>query len=836
MNRSASPFVVIDGPEGFRHGSSLVRYNTRARSLMLAQRQQLRLPEQSMAEGLLSWANSRPAVIDTRGQLGQLDTSGRSFVYRSDPEAAEGEPVRATQFTAAAADAAALLRQPVVSPEGCEFVDIALGGGSLAALPFSNGVDEHGLTVVSLQRRWQVQCGLSARPLRADVDSENRIWVLMSGGIGWCSGSPLPHPYTPDPTRFEPEALNPSPLRQRGFAELADLQPLSFCVADGLVCVLGYREQAEAPGYRLVLAVRRATPRAGVGFEYYPIEPLDLPFAVDVAAAGSGRWALLVPHHPGESKCDTPVVELEPSLRVAQLLTERYPTIRQTGARFVGHTSAVGGPWYLSAGRSRRLVALPQARYATAARVVLLEALDAQAPQTHWNRLYLEACIPEGTELKVAVRAFEDPSERGNTAWLTQPMPLFIPLESELPFRGGYWRSRPSRQGLFEVLLQRPAGAVREVRGRYLQLRLILTGDGRHSPAVHAVRAYYPRLSWQEAYLPRHFHQQALPPSSLRGAGATAMQEAGIVPSSNPLEGVAGALPVASESDPEMAMVAANGADFRQRLLCCFEGMLTPIEDRIAAGEVLLDPLRAPEALLPQIGGLAGDVPPAHWPVERRRRYLACLGDLQRFRGTLLGLSLALDLATDGAVRRGSLVVVENFRFRRTLGTILGLDLDDTEHPLTLGTAQSGNSRVGESLILTAENAREFLALLAPELALADAEDAEVVREFFDRYSHRITVLIHGSTSALEPAVQEVLTRLVPAHLSWTVRTSEHPLVLGLAPLLGIDTYLERSPAWRRVVLGDTYLGREGIVENVAALGPQIASQPPMQPVPGDDA
>lgn len=339
-----------------------------------------------------------------------------------------------------------------------------------------------------------------------------------------------------------------------------------------------------------------------------------------------------------------------------------------------------------------------------------------------------------------------------------------------------------------EILLQRANGRVRQLRGRYLQLRLRLTGDGRATPALHALKVWHPRFSWQEAYLPQHFHQQERPSQ--------------ITPAEHE---------------------AANAADLRERLLAVLESMLTPIEDRIAASEGLLYPESMPAAHLDAVAASLGGRLPAHWPEERRRTWLKHLGLMQRHRGLHAGLCLALDIATDGGVSRGQVVPVENFRLRRTLGTVLGIDMSDDAHPLTLGTAQSGNSIVGDSLILTDDDAREFLALFAPELSQTKS-DRRAVADLFDRYARRITIVLHGPARAQRRAVEQALPEQIPAHCQWVIRETEHPFVLGLSPLLGIDTYLQREPGFRRVTLNRTRLGHGDLLINPIALAPEHAA------------
>ena len=88
---------------------------------------------------------------------------------------------------------------------------------------------------------------------------------------------------------------------------------------------------------------------------------------------------------------------------------------------------------------------------------------------------------------------------------------------------------------------------------------------------------------------------------------------------------------------------------------------------------------------------------------------------------------LALDVATGGGVRGGEIVLLEHFRLRRLLATLLGVDLAGSNDPLLPGLHQSGNSIVGDTLILSDTETVELLALFREEVATA-AENAAVDR------------------------------------------------------------------------------------------------------------
>ena len=117
------------------------------------------------------------------------------------------------------------------------------------------------------------------------------------------------------------------------------------------------------------------------------------------------------------------------------------------------------------------------------------------------------------------------------TRWQREPDPYLRRDGSEFPL------SRPpraERDGTWELLFQR-------ARGRYLQVELTLSGNERATPRVRALRAYYPRFSYLEQYLPGRVSR------------------------------------------------GRDSASFLDRFLANIEGFYTTIEDRIAAVQALFD-------------------------------------------------------------------------------------------------------------------------------------------------------------------------------------------------------------------------------------------------------
>ncbi|MBV8439981.1 MAG: hypothetical protein JO312_05340, partial [Hyphomicrobiales bacterium] len=362
-----------------------------------------------------------------------------------------------------------------------------------------------------------------------------------------------------------------------------------------------------------------------------------------------------------------------------------------------------------------------------------------------------------------------------------QPPLAPVSQPSELPFHPGLAALAGAPGALYEVLLQRGVGANRRLTGAFLDIVAIAAGDGRHSPCLRAIRVYSSRFSYQDEYLPTYFHQTQI-------------------------------------SDESDVAATASPPDFRERLLANFEGLLTPIEDRVAAAEYLLDPNAAPASTLPWLCSYFGRSLDPAWPEARSRRALAMMGRQFRQRGTYRGVCLALDIATDGAVARGEIVVLETFRLRRSDATVLGIPMSG-RNSLTGYGVPSGNSIVGDTLTLSAERSIDLLALLSP-LAASTADPAaasQLLDEYADRF--QVTVLLQGpTTAALRPIVGNVLQAELPAQLGFDIVATDQRFILGLSPLLDVDTFLDPPAAPQPLTLDQSVVGRDAIVRNPAAL------------------
>jgi hypothetical protein len=220
-------------------------------------------------------------------------------------------------------------------------------------------------------------------------------------------------------------------------------------------------------------------------------------------------------------------------------------------------------------------------------------------------------------------------------------------------------------------------------------------------------------------------------------------------------------------------------------------------------------------------------------PAERRRDWLKAAPKLARLHGSRQGLELAVDLASGGGVAGGEIVVLESFRLRRLLATLLGVDLADESDPLLPGLTVSGNSVVGDTLILGEAETVELLALFREEVATI--EENAAVRAFHERLAHRATVLVHQSVSPQDLGLLRRAVELeAPAHVDVRVASATWPLLVGIASLVGVDTYLgprpRPQPARTEVSslgLGDYVLGPTSLDPRRSGGAAPAASSPP---------
>jgi len=338
--------------------------------------------------------------------------------------------------------------------------------------------------------------------------------------------------------------------------------------------------------------------------------------------------------------------------------------------------AAQGEPWYDSGDTWIRLVRQDRPQYAAEGEI-WSPVFDGGDPGCVWHRLMLDGCIPSGAGVDVWSRASDDWRDLTLPEWLdpAERRLLGVPettdpldIRSELDLAD--WQSepapRPRRDGPELPYLSEPCGLqtfellFQRARGRYLQVRLVLWGDGRSTPRLRALRAWYPRFSYLDRYLPAVYRDDDA------------------------------------------------SASFLDRFLANFEGLFTTVEDRIAAAQMLFDVRSAPVATLEWLAQWFGVAIDPGWNEEKRRLFIRHAPEFFAMRGTRRGLQIALRLALDecvddrvfaqpdAAARRAAPVrIIERFRSRRMPPALVGEPTTAVPQPQALDPAARWKPSLG---------------------------------------------------------------------------------------------------------------------------------------------
>ncbi|WP_091743269.1 phage tail protein [Phenylobacterium immobile] len=354
--------------------------------------------------------------------------------------------------------------------------------------------------------------------------------------------------------------------------------------------------------------------------------------------------------------------------------------------RFAGKGLAAGaGQVFYDFGRTWvPLIAQPSARYIRQASLET-DVLDSKIPDCVWHRVLLDACLPPGAAIAVESRAAESREALANAPWRAEPPPYLRSNGRELPYTVDPTTHDPGA-GTWELLFQK-------AQGRFAQIRLTLTGNERVTPRITAMRAWYPRFSYAEQYLPAIYREEPEP------------------------------------------------ASFLDRFLANIEGTLTTVEDRLAAAQALIDVRSAPADSLDWLAGWFGVALDPSWDERRRRLFIRHAMTLFAWRGTTHGLRMALALALDPCIDEAMLAapdqaparphdirIIERFMTRRFSALSLGDPLElagPRVLPLTPAWRPADGAARLQQLWVEAGGAGAF-----PVAAPADPDAAQAWRAF----------------------------------------------------------------------------------------------------------
>lgn len=414
-------------------------------------------------------------------------------------------------------------------------------------------------------------------------------------------------------------------------------------------------------------------------------------------------------------------------------------------------------------------------------------ALDSGVFACVWHRVFVDACVPLGTRVTLEARTADSllpqelqrdprpPSDLAvpvphDPAWpplatlspgeaigwapvgLLDPRPAYadqaLPpfgaaIASEDPLAGarGHAEAPPDGVMTWEGLVKAPPG-------RWLWLRLHLSGTERRAPAIFALRATCPRPSLLDL-LPAYWRGDA---------------------------------------------VAAEVTD---RALALFEGFVTETDGRISAIRHLVSAHTAPSEALDWLGGFLALTFDARIREAVRRSLLAEIATLWRQRGTIPGLTRLLSILAEAPVQ-----IIEGFRLRRANTAVLGAaDWTILGPGLQLGgTAEAAagweSDLEAAHLALTLRRAAVRLegGTPCPQADPPEPLDPDPVIAFHRRYAHRFTVVVpRHRTEELLAVLDLAIETNKPAHTLHALCWLDAGFRLGQGSLVGIAPVGGRS-------------------------------------------
>jgi hypothetical protein len=420
------------------------------------------------------------------------------------------------------------------------------------------------------------------------------------------------------------------------------------------------------------------------------------------------------------------------------------------GAPVAGLAFSSQGDPLLTVPTMGQVIHLEGARSFSAAGRLLSEPLDSHREGCQWHRVALSGGMPPGCA--VAVHTYTSELERE---------PDEVAALPESFWAGGQtWAAGTAWDCL---VLSAP--------GRYLWLRLTLTGPGDETPLIGSVEVHYPRLS--------------------------SIQHLPAVYRSTPQAGLL----------DRLLSVLDRVGDRVDATLDALPGYLEPAAtpDRLAPPSPSLPQKALGTDFLSWLASWVGLAFEGTWSVATRRRLLRHAVEVYGQRGTPAGLRRALQLLLDvaGDACRDLPVpgVLEGFTVRRW--AFLGA--------ATLGDRALWGKRIVDRLQLGEHST-------IGQFRITDVGDP--LRDPFHVYAHRFTVFLPAACVRDETtsrAVEHMIELTRPAHTEHQLELVTPRFRVGIQATIGLDTAIGRYPD--PAVTGLTTIGRGVVAGRAPATG-----------------
>ncbi|MFI5177704.1 MAG: phage tail protein [Vicinamibacterales bacterium] len=364
---------------------------------------------------------------------------------------------------------------------------------------------------------------------------------------------------------------------------------------------------------------------------------------------------------------------------------------------------------------------------------LLTTAIDSGIPRCRWHRIRIDADVPSGCTIEAAVASTDKPSSQPEQGVQEQGVWHAFPAGTPHP---GDWQIAPA--GSLDFLVDQPPG-------RYLRLRLRLTGDGHATPIMRRVRLDMPRSTSLERL-------------------------------------------------PEVYSQTPDAEDFTERFLSLFDATIADLDRAIEQHPALVDAGHVPDDLLPWLAGLLDIVCDARWSADARRAIIRAAPSLYRQRGTVQGLVRAIQLAT------GLDAHIDELPLTRAWAA-LGRKRVPPPATACAASAPPPSSRAGARLgaVRLFSRSRARLRLGQSALGAAPIKSyGNPDRDPIDALAYRFRVLapMAGTrASLLYQRLDRLVAAIKPAHTVASLRSTSDGFVVGAWSMLGVDTAIHSLPA-----------------------------------------
>jgi len=479
--------------------------------------------------------------------------------------------------------------------------------------------------------------------------------------------------------------------------------------------------------------------------------PLDAPRATDIAFQSDS--ILVVARLP---------LEDFRRFRVSAAAVEELPSLKARGYDGRGIVCTPDGRIGYWTARGFRHAVAGRVRYAPRGRVTSFR-LDSGEFHSVWGRLFLDACIPKGTRVRLHCAATDElpieptlartPPANAATMEVIRPdlSPPMPPL-SLVPGACGVTlalhrketgREIPWAAAQPDELFNTYEAPVVAGPGRYLWVTLELSGNMLFTPQVRALRVEK-RSHDLLRRIPKVFSRDEI------------------------------------------------AADFLRRFLAMFAGTMGELDGLSSERHALLDPRGTPREMLPWLAAFVGLVLDDRWPEHARRSLIEEAVWLFRFRGTLPGLRRFLELYLGRPP-----ILIEQFRIRGLGCAILGGD-----GGLQSSSVLGAGFRVGGAVGATGSQHLD-----------GSVDDA------FETHAHRFAVIIPVTLGEeQQDVVRHILEVHRPAHTVVSVCTVGAGMRVGRGLLVELSSIVGPTGGFRSMQLDQSLLGK-GVVLGRAEAG-----------------